>query len=174
MTRYFFIVGLWHSASLSPGFSQCPLRRSVSGTTTGDASRLCTGGPSLRHVSGQLNRHPHVSCLAQTNADIRCGPAVVHVIAVLCALTGLLLGLLFYLHARERHILHLVDRPVTIAAVAALLSGSSLTGAGGSNGLLEPKDDSRVLDEKLAGKRFKLDPKTGAIALSDGHDEEMG
>lgn len=121
-------------------------------------------------------------------------PAI-HTLAVLCALSGLILIFVFILHGMEQRALHLVDRPGTIGVIGAMLSARS-----GSSGafspfnrrplsssttssfvkrnssstetsflhLLDPNDTNEGIQKKLKGKEFRLNPVTGAIEIDDG------
>lgn len=102
-------------------------------------------------------------------------PAI-HVLAVLCALSGLILAFVFVLHERERQPLFLVDRPgTTIGAVSAMLSPGSSGGQFSIQqqpnsfvGLLRPWDTNDEVEAKLKNVRFGLNPSTGAVEIQ--HD----
>ena len=65
-------------------------------------------------------------------------------------------------HLRARRKLYLTVHPGSIAAVVALTSHS------GFGELLYPYDDKATIKRKLAGLRFSLDPRTGAV-VADGY-----
>lgn len=114
-------------------------------------------------------------------------PPVVHALAGLCVVSGLILLAGFRLHAQERKALHLVDRPGTIGVVGAMLSSNhDSTGIqsrhssppGSSRGssflaLLHSTDTNKDVEEKLKHKRFRLNPATGAIEMEGDVSDEM-
>lgn len=122
---------------------------------------------------------------------------MVHALAILCAVSGLILLAVFISHAVERKYLHLVDRPGTIGVVGAMLaSGYGTAGAEsrrasysrslnmspppggrpvltGSSilALLHPNDSNKEVEEKLKNKRFRLNRETGALEMEDDSRE---
>lgn len=87
----------------------------------------------------------------------KCSAPAVHVLAVLCILTGISLAVIFYLHAQQRRSLHLADRPATLGVAAALLSRSRVSQ------FLNPRDTNKEIEAKLAGMKFGIDLETGAV-----------
>lgn len=74
-------------------------------------------------------------------------------------------------HRRARRNLWLASLPGSIASIAALTAHS------GFGELLFPYDDIPTIDRKLAGFKFYLDQRTGAIlADNDGYEDgtQMG
>lgn len=90
--------------------------------------------------------------------------SAVHVLAVICIVTGLTLALVFYLHAQQRRFLYLADRPTTLGVVGALMSKSHVSE------LLNPQDTNKEIERKLSGMRFGIDRETGGIERV-GRDE---
>ena len=66
-----------------------------------------------------------------------------------------------YLHRRARRRLWLTSPPGSIAAI------TSLTSRSGFGELLLPYDDERRMRDNLAGLRFRLDRRTGAIVAEE-------
>lgn len=105
-------------------------------------------------------------------------PPAIHTLAVLCALSGIILAVVFASHMREREPLYLTDRPgTTIASVGAMLSPRSPDGPSTSVhqpnsliGLLDPWDTKDQAKVKLQNKRFGLNPRTGVVEVQ--HDED--
>lgn len=124
---------------------------------------------------------------------------MVHALATLCAVSGLILLAVFIFHAVERKYLHLVDRPGTIGVVGAMLASDygatsansrrasysrSLTMSPPPGGpqvltgssilaLLHPNDTNKEVQEKLKNKRFRLNRETGALEMEGDASDEM-
>lgn len=89
-------------------------------------------------------------------------PVSVHLLAILCIVTGLSLSVIYYLHAQQRRNLHLADRPSTLGVAGALFARGRVAE------LLDPRDTNKDIERKLAGMKFKLDSETGAVERVDG------
>jgi hypothetical protein len=74
------------------------------------------------------------------------------------AVVGIIIN---FLHQRSRRELWLAAPPGSIAAIVSLTSRS------GFGDLLVPYDDERSMKRKLAGLKFRLDGRTGAILADD-------
>lgn len=77
---------------------------------------------------------------------------VSYTLTVLCAVTGVVVILLFRYHRMQTNNLQLGAEPSGIATVAALLSGSSIPGR------LQPAYDVDTIRRELDVFRFKLQP----------------
>jgi len=89
---------------------------------------------------------------------------VAHALTVLCALTGVVLIVLFYYYHMRTKDIRLSAEPSGIATIAALLSRSRFPAAAN----LQPSDDFETIRDKLQNYRFKLQDDGGI----DGVEEE--
>ena len=78
--------------------------------------------------------------------------AVAHTITALCALTGVILILLFTYHHERRPEIRLGAEPSSLGALAAILPGSRLA----ETAELRPSDSIEDIDDKLKPFRFQL------------------
>lgn len=95
------------------------------------------------------------------NMPVFRSPLPAHSLAIILLIIGFS-GL--YIHTtyrRNRRHLYLTSPPGTIASIVALTSRS------GFGELLLPYDDKATMERKLAGLRFRLDGRTGAILAED-------
>ncbi|KAJ6482096.1 hypothetical protein C8R47DRAFT_1133907 [Mycena vitilis] len=88
-------------------------------------------------------------------------PLPAHILALLLFGSGFLGVFLHLINRRQRRNLFLAAPPGTVASTVALTSRS------GWGELLLPYDDAETMEKKLAGLRFRLDKRTGAILADD-------
>ncbi|KIK76950.1 hypothetical protein PAXRUDRAFT_17829 [Paxillus rubicundulus Ve08.2h10] len=84
-----------------------------------------------------------------------------HLLSVLLIVIGLLGLVVHFIHKRTRRNLWLTSPPGSIAAIVSLTSRS------GFGELLLPYDDERRMKNNLAGLKFCLDRRTGAIVAEE-------
>jgi hypothetical protein len=89
---------------------------------------------------------------------------VAHALTVLCALTGVILIVLFYYYHMRTKDIRLSAEPSGIATIAALLSRSRFP----TTANLQPSDNFETIRDKLQDYRFKLQDDGGI----DGVREE--
>ena len=90
-----------------------------------------------------------------------------HILSVLLIVIGIAGFGLHLLHAKSRDKLWLTSPPGSIPPTMSLTSRS------GFGTLLLPYDDEQLMEDKLEGLMFHLDPRTGAIVAEDGLGKEV-
>ena len=106
-------------------------------------------------TSAPTLRSPHIH-----HAKIHSALAA-HALAILMMIIGLTGVAVHLCHRHVRRRLYLTAAPGTIASSVALTSHS------GFGELLYPYDDEQAIRAKLAGMRFSLDHRTGAIVADE-------
>jgi hypothetical protein len=95
-------------------------------------------------------------------------PLPAHSLALILLIVGFSGLYINTTHRHDRRHLHLTSPPGTIASIVALTSRS------GFGELLMPYDDMPAMRRKLAGLRFRLDGRTGAILAEDDWNAKHG
>jgi hypothetical protein len=129
---------------------------------------LSVAGKSVYFVAADPDQRPLQATLVSSVQRLVVDPLAGHTLAfflLAIAIAGLVIQ---FKHHAARRTLYLTSPPGSMATVISLASRS------GFGELLLPYDDEKTLKKKLAGLRFRLDSRTGAIVVDESVMEKVG